>query len=290
MRIRLSLFAVVISLLVSPFNPVSANAASGYDDVITLGEAKVNCSIGGDEFDVSTSYMQIIQSAPSSYAKTAFIDALNDAYDEGSGWFLSQNLNSSGQFFSLTMGVNVGSDGTAYFIDISSVEYLMSPSATFTALIYCNQEIGGEPYYEAAFNAGWVSREIAYDAGIDNERRPVFVNMPIDYPFGYDGVYTPTEMPLPPTTSYTGTVDCGGEDPAYVLISQVGNNGPATLTPLTLGRVEWSYELTNDPYAVTVGCGDKLATSFAAVSPLPPTSHDWVCDVYGTEPYYCVLS
>lgn len=111
----------------------------------------------------------------------------------------------------------------------------------------------------------------------------------IIYPSGYEGQFIRTTPPMLVTNPYTGTVDCGGEDPLSVGIYQSGNNGTATLTPLSLGRAQWSYNLTSDPYGIQVLCGDELAVSPGIVLS-STTSGDWVCDIYGENPHFCVLS
>lgn len=105
-------------------------------------------------------------------------------------------------------------------------------------------------------------------------------------PENYEGESVPT---APDPTPYTGTVDCGGETPLLMSMYQPGNWGAATLISTSLGRADWSYGLTSSPYSFTVDCGGTLASSAGTVDPTT-TSGDWVCDVYGTEPYYCVLS
>ncbi len=87
---------------------------------------------------------------------------------------------------------------------------------------------------------------------------------------------------------HTGTVDCGGVNPVGVNIYQNGNNGSAVVTPLSLGRAEWSYYLTGAPYAIQVLCGSDVAASFDMVSP-STASGDWVCNIID-DPHYCVLS
>lgn len=119
-----------------------------------------------------------------------------------------------------------------------------------------------------------------------SEYRFYIMNFDLNYPAGYAGEYISTLN----TSAYTGTVDCGGEEPTYVLIAQAENNGAAPLTPLSLGRAEWDYNLSEGPYTLTVDCGGTLATSYGSTSPLPPTSNDWICDTYGDPPHYCVLS
>ena len=114
-----------------------------------------------------------------------------------------------------------------------------------------------------------------------------YADFDVTYPDGYAGEMIPT-TPTPSTTHYTGTVDCMSVDPVSVGILQDGNNGSATVTPLSFGRAEWSYDLTSDPYAVQVLCGDKLATSNGTVSP-SATSGDWICNIY-ENPRTCVLS
>jgi hypothetical protein len=106
----------------------------------------------------------------------------------------------------------------------------------------------------------------------------------MNYPGGYQGSYVPTTLPI------TGTVDCGGVNPSLMTIAQSGNNGAATLTYVSLGIAEWSYDLRTDvPYSFNVLCGTKLAAPFGVVS-ATTSSNLWTCDVVGPEPWYCVLS
>ncbi|QHN43114.1 hypothetical protein GII36_04645 [Candidatus Mycosynbacter amalyticus] len=110
-----------------------------------------------------------------------------------------------------------------------------------------------------------------------------------NYPVGYAGEVVSTIQAPPVEAVYSGTVDCGGEEPVLMSIYQPGNNGAATLSAQSLGRANWVYSLRDASYTVTVDCGGgKIAGVFSAVRPEDGT--DWVCDIYGTEPYYCVLS
>lgn len=135
--------------------------------------------------------------------------------------------------------------------------------------------------------------QFEYDTGWSNERSGtepllcVTAQQNITYTSEYLSAYD--EFPSMPSTSpFTGTVDCGGEDPLHVLIYQAWNSGAATVTPESLGRAEWSYNLTSAPYSITVNCGGTLAASYGTV--YASTGTDWVCDAYGPDPHYCVLS
>ena len=109
-----------------------------------------------------------------------------------------------------------------------------------------------------------------------------------NYPTGYAGKTTSTISVPPSDAVYSGTIDCGGKDPLLMSIYQAGNNGAATLISESLGRATWTYSLRNAPYTVTVDCDGTIAGTFGAVWPQDGT--DWVCDIYGTEPFYCALS
>lgn len=119
-----------------------------------------------------------------------------------------------------------------------------------------------------------------------------FLNFDLSYPYGYDGesipsIYTP---PAPVTTPHYGTVDCmdPAKQPAYMYITQAGNNGYATLTYSSPAVANWSYDLASTPYQITVGCGTTLAASFGSVSPAT-ASEDWICDIY-SNPAECQTS
>lgn len=110
----------------------------------------------------------------------------------------------------------------------------------------------------------------------------------VTYPSGYAGEYIRDEPPTPVTTPYTGTINCTDGNPVFMLIYQLGNNGTATLSSVSSGAANWSYNLTSSPYQATIQCGSTLAASVGTVDPLT-SSTDWVCDTYAIPPY-CVLS
>lgn len=135
---------------------------------------------------------------------------------------------------------------------------------------------------------GGANQTVGYTGLVKGGASKLFLStFDVIYPPGYEGGAVPSVYTPPVTTLRSGTVDCGGEDPQYMSIYQVGNNGAATLVPESLGRAVWSYSMTDGPYSITVSCGGTLATAYGAIT--PATGTDWVCDVYGEEPHYCVL-
>lgn len=108
-----------------------------------------------------------------------------------------------------------------------------------------------------------------------------------DVPDGYTGPYVPSVYTEPIPRLYSGTVDCGGVEPEALVIEQGGNYGAATLTPLSLGRANWEYSLTDEPYAVAVDCGGIWVPSPGHVYPSSLTL-DWYCTPGGLD-NYCVL-
>ena len=108
-----------------------------------------------------------------------------------------------------------------------------------------------------------------------------------NYPAGYEGSYILTAPELPPTTVYNGSIDCGNDTIEYLLITQNGVTNPVPLTYTSTYTADWSYSLTNNPYSITVGCGNSLAASYGSVSPIT-SSNDWICDTVH-NPHYCVL-
>lgn len=137
--------------------------------------------------------------------------------------------------------------------------------------------------------------QFEYDTGWSSERSGtepllcVTAQQNITYTSGYLSAYDEFP-PMPSTSPYAGTVDCidPANQPIYMYITQSGNNGYATLTYSSPAVADWSYDLTSDPYQITVGCGETLAASFGSVSPVT-TSGDWICDVY-SNPAECVTS
>ena len=87
---------------------------------------------------------------------------------------------------------------------------------------------------------------------------------------------------------FSGTIDCGGENPDAMIIEQDNNDGFATLTPVSLGVSTWEYDLSSEPYSIAVNCGGQWAYAFASVV-ASSTSGNWYCDPYGADQNYCVL-
>lgn len=124
----------------------------------------------------------------------------------------------------------------------------------------------------------------------DGSHRIFHSSFPTIYPGGYEGEYLPVDASAP--VQYLGTVDCmdPAAQPAYLLVTQAGNDGSAVLSYSSPARADWRFSLKNEPYQITVGCGNTVAASFGSVYPtLPAGGRDWMCNIYGNPPS-CVLS
>ena len=226
-----------------------------------------------------------IYSIDGSVGLTELRTTLSQRMADGKGWGISQLfVDNDTRAYSVELTIGDSSQSPLNFsTHYTGTPYLKSSSG-YHASFYCRNDA-----FIVSFGRVNSSIEVAYSEPIYGATsKPWFLNFDINYPSGYEGTYAPTAPPAPPTTLYTGTVDCGGVDPAYVLIAQAGNTGPATMTPTTFGRADWSYNLTDDDYGIEVGCGDKIANSYALVSPAT-SSNDWVCNIID-DPHYCVLS
>lgn len=267
-------------------------ASSSWDNVYnTTSSLKVrNDSYGCSyDLDLTNSWQEVINE---SNAATSFSAALSNGT-----WGVSQNLNkyngqrtdvvavywtedSSGHVEFVGDGVNSGFQvifrGSGANVHVAFIE--QKSGACSEAQVYSS-------YTTVRMTVSTITDSVDYTYGWWN----LFVNATVNYPSNYEGEYVPTSQPTPSPTPYLGTIDCGGEDPEYMTIYQAGNNGAATLAPISLGRAEWEYDLRTDvPYSFNVSCGSSLAAAFDPV--YVSEGVDWICDIYGTEPYYCVPS
>jgi hypothetical protein len=274
----------------------SSHAASDYDNVFhNVGELKLKYGSSYDE-DVSTTYMAKYQA---SCTKDAYNFMHHIMTSDGGMWFVRQNKSiwaaGIGEVDYITIFFSENPNAKISYRDFGSVKgFFISEDDEFYQLsiwpaAMMNQ---GAPDQVRCQDVPTPMSPTGNTALLD----PTYVwvnNFPIVYPDGYEGEIPQSEYtpPAPPTTLYEGTVDCGTQDtPQAMAIYQPGNNGAATLTPLSPGVAKWSYNLTSDPYSFNVYCGGELASSSAPVSPAPPTSNMWMCDLYGDPSHYCVLS
>jgi hypothetical protein len=292
MRIKLTwLLAVLLSLPLAIL-PSVARAVSAYDDVVHSGSPTIPCA--GAVHNLGTTYVSIIDT-PTTSAHNTFMAYLEAALDEGQGWALVEDDYGSG-YGELTLWVSTTPSMTeAYFRTVYGIPYLSMNNAV-KATIYCNGGTAGSPNWGVDYNNGNVTRELAQSvsAGAGFDIKPVYVNIPINYPEDYEGELISAEPPAPPAAFYNGTIDCGDTDAPVVsmTIAQPGNNGTAELTypnPGHLYTAEWGYTLREDlEYSFVVVCGTKTAAPVGTVD-ATAVSNDWICDVVASPPNYCVL-
>jgi hypothetical protein len=299
-------------LLITQFATTSNTyAASDYDNVITnASQLKLSYS-GFSDMDISTTYMgyilgSITNGVAENNCDSTCKEIVNDSLSQGDYSINEVYFNYPSDNYSVQ----------AYFCDqkIASTSFLSSYGGQEKALygstalsancanihIYFQPVTSGAHIFVGANVSNGVTENVIniadkwiYTSGIvPLSSQPFIYTGAFTPPEGYEGEtplaeYTP---PMPITTLYTGTIDCGGEMPVAMSMYQPGNIGAADLTQLSLGRAQWSYNLTSDPYSFTVDCGDgKLATPYGAVDPAS-SSNDWICDIISTEPYHCALS
>lgn len=281
----------------------AAHAASAYDNVIQLDSSLV---LNGN--DVSTSYYSDIKTWSTNHPEdTGLADAVaawDDAMDAGAGWALLKcpEATCGGGGY----GQIVISPSTSYYSFFHESSAYRPSVGVRCADATCSE------VYQIAFRynssgvmvsagagaaaTGTLSDGTDYYVGFSYyssnpgiSSRTVYVNAPIFYPSGYEGVWVPTEYTPPPPALYSGTVDCGVDTITYMQITQDGITHDVPLTYESAYRASWSDWLTSTPYTITVGCGLGVAASFGSVTPMPPTSNDWICDTT-KNPRYCVLS
>lgn len=243
------------------------------------------------------------------------INAYDAALESGSGWGVVQHTSNMQYNNPTNTYLDVGSKYLVVWWSASSnLNFYHNTDGGYNALTFASNS---NPVYMATLAYGVTSSNTCdivarmqvinpgwhYNPEIITDVTPVqnpnldtyaiaFLNSNILYPEGYVGDPPPLEYtpPTPTKILYTGTIDCGGVMPVAMSIDQPDNIGAADLTQLSLGRAQWAYNLTSDPYSFTVDCGDgKLATPYGAVDPAS-SSNDWICDISSTQPYHCALS
>ena len=274
--------------VVVPTTP--AFASSIYDNLIEVTDDLYVQDGSNDPIEVTHNYLEYMENLCSPTVYNSFINDVRDASPRNGGWTLFQQTVSGKKYVLLMFSDN--SYGTSYASQFWDSSAYGPPYSG----------IGFSTFYEGFMILGASGNSVtctglammgSYSGlGVFSTDPYIPVGLPgleifmttwpTTYPSGYAGTVIPTTAP------YTGTVDCGGDDPVSMLIPQAGNNGGATLTPISLGRASWSYDLTSSPYMISVMCGSTLAVSYGSVS--PSTGTDWVCDIYGDDPPHCVLS
>jgi len=211
----LSAIALFASLALSSG---SASAASDYDNVVVLGQPTVTC--GNFEVDLSTSYLPIIQSKNNS----SFNAYLGDALDAERGLVLTQSyssgsINGLALFASTNPTVSTASFHSGYYPG----GYLAGQNLV-RATISCDRSTGVN-VFNVDFNTTQATREIAMNTG-GGGYRPVFINMPVTYPTGYEGVTVPSEYTAPPSTyvAMGDSFSSGEGNPPFEYGTNTGSN------------------------------------------------------------------
>lgn len=302
--------------------PQRASAATIYDDILgTTGSLPVACR-GGDVIDMSEDWFShMLAASPTNPTLLKLQEKLDNG--ETSGWAVkaSRNWSNTPAYAYDTVTLYVTSEDADYTLDTYNGPesgYYNIHGMTFIGADYVYAYTYYTYYQSDAATCGranWYSNGgLKYDGTtvldaspgyvleVNNQNGRVlmqdysdkhflFINAPFIAPNEYEGIMVPSEYTPPIPVPYSGTVDCGGESPLAMIIEQGNNDGEATLTPTSLGRADWEYDLTTEPYAIAVLCGETWAVSYTSVYSAS-TSGDWVCDPY-TPRYdqaYCVLS
>jgi hypothetical protein len=290
----LASFATLVLAVV--LQPSAANASSDYDDIQAVTTLEVSHKWQSQECSLDVTYdwdKLFLETSTNSTYKNSFLEAR-----ENGAIGVSQGTNGYGGLTSAYPSdypVYSGSgykqnNVTIYWVEDSTGASLTwaddwvqasKPSSVWEVQLAFNESCG---LYVAHVSSG-LSNDVV---GGFSQLFPYFSTFDVVYPSGYLGDYIPGAKPEP--TPYTGTVDCGGVNPSLMTIAQAGNNGAATLTYVSEGISEWSYNLRTDvPYSFNVLCGTRFAAPFGVVS-ATTSSNLWTCDVVGPEPWYCVLS
>lgn len=308
------MLAVGSMLAVTQITPTpSAHATSDYDSVITNAPLLKLSYPGYTDLDITTSYMGYIlgtttHGVAQNTCDSTCKDIVNDSLDYGD-YSINQVYSNSPsdnwkvQTLFCDQGITSTNFNTQYYgssrRDALDASTTYPANCTFVTISY-QTVTSGDHIFVSATNVSNVTDDIFSVATVfknssgivQSSSQPFVCTGAFTPPEGYDGETPPSEYtpPTPTTTLYTGTIDCGGGMPVAMSIDQPDNIGAANLTQLSLGRAQWTYNLTSDPYSFTVDCGDgKLATPYGAVDPAS-SSNDWVCDIISTEPYHCALS
>lgn len=331
MRIRrylaLALSSALLVVLGSPVvlltTPQVASAVSTYDDILGTAEALPVACRGGSVVDMSEDWFDhMLTASPNNPTLLKLREKLDNG--ETSGWALKANRIWSGtptgaydtvtlyvtsQYASYTLDTYYGPESgyrDVSGITFSNADYIYAYTYyTYyqnSASITCGgsdlYSTGGLKYNGTSVvdsSPGYVFEMNGQDGRVlvqdYSDMHYLFFNAPFVPPYEYEGIYLPSTYVKPPPVAYSGTVDCGGDDPQHMLIYQSGNDGAATLTYESLGRATWEYSLSTGPYSIAVDCEGTWAFSYGIVYPFS-TSGDWVCDPYTVryDQPYCVLS
>lgn len=177
----LAAIVFLVSSICTAFTSPNANAVSVYDNVIALGEPKIICP-NNQVIDLTTSYVSHVLGISSS-----FDNSLNDALDQGTGWGLTQYVNTIDGTASLLFYARASSSSsTAYFATSSTGSTGVLRSAS-TKLMVIGCDVSGEIIISNASITA--NRDMAHDINTYGyEKKPVYLNWPINYPAGYEGI------------------------------------------------------------------------------------------------------
>jgi hypothetical protein len=176
----LTAIAFLLFSICAVFISPNTNATSAYDNVITLGEPKVICP-NNQVHDLTTSYVSYVLSKDSS-----FDSSLYAALDRGSGWGLAQNVRLDGTaWLHFYVSASTTPSTASFATSSSNPNGMLRSTSTRLMILSCNE--AGEIVVSNASLSG--TRALASAVNIDgNELKPVYLNWPINYPSGYEGI------------------------------------------------------------------------------------------------------
>lgn len=272
---------VILSTVLGAVFPINAAAVSLYDDAVqTVNTLQLKSSNGSHTANISTSYAEYLDDCSSS----SHGDSFNSAADQSVFMVRSGTKEYAVIIWSTA-------EASANFYAAGSEQRLQAESSTGYASVELNNSGNTVVTCDFADYTWPISNNsnLLYGETFGSWSKLFFSTYTINYPTGYEGNYAPTTPPSPPESIYDGSVDCGIDSLEYMLITQDGNTDPVTLNYESTYKASWSHSLTSSPYSITVGCGNTLAASYESVTPMSPTSNDWICDTVN-DPHYCVLS
>jgi hypothetical protein len=190
-RVFYSVMAIVGALGFSFAPMTKVFATSAYDNVIELGDAIVRCPDNSTR-NVSASYIATIFSYTPGELSGTFGEYLKSALEYGSGWALTQTLY-SGFESEVTLHVNttVPSALAPYFMtDTAWPDGVLRMPNTTSIGIYCDPENELALSVHGVANRALAFTNFAYDP---LQIKPIYINVPIEYPIGYEGIEAPYE-------------------------------------------------------------------------------------------------
>lgn len=221
-----SCFLLVATTMQSP----AASAASVYDDLVAPVNSPV---IGGTTAcpavsDISRTWYSLIKDSSlpfigSSGDRSGFLSALDTAVDNGAGVSLIQesaydeNVKYSVEIL-VTSGAQPATFKT-YSSYLGNHDYLSVPN-TMLGGIYIDSYDSCK--LKLHFNSSLGERVLAQHedlaycyGGFCYERQPVFINNPVSYPSGYEGVETPTSQPSAKYVAMGDSFSSGEGNPSF---------------------------------------------------------------------------